>query len=350
MPALILGARRNAELRHPTQPRMAQLPLKSIHPSRETLAFKAARWKADNERTLEILLCWSSLMTIPAAWNFVSTALAGDGVQIFTASDPEEGLDLVYTHRPQVVMTDLVMPNMTGLEVLERITEFDPAIDVILMTAHYTTETAVEAIRKGAADYLNKPISLATLRDRVGRIMDAALQRQQVEAAEEQVMETAQFEGIVGRSPQMWEMFSRIRRIAPHYRAALDHRPDRRGQGTGGAGGAPAQPGEGQVCGPELFRGGGDACLKANSLATSAAHSPAPTATRWGFLSTPTAARCSWTRLATCRSPRRPSCCACCRTRKCCAWALLQPQKVDVRVVAATNKDLRQSDCRSPVP
>jgi DNA-binding NtrC family response regulator len=118
-------------------------------------------------------------------------------------------------------MTDLVMPQMTGLEVLERITEFDPVIDVILMTAHYTTETAVEAIRKGAADYLNKPISLATLRDRVGRIIHAALQRQQVRNAEERVMETAQFEGIVGRSPQMWEMFSRIRRVAPHYRSAL---------------------------------------------------------------------------------------------------------------------------------
>jgi DNA-binding NtrC family response regulator len=157
----------------------------------------------------------------PRSLEYVSTALAADNVEIFTASDPEQGLDLVYTHRPQVVMTDLVMPNLTGLEVLERITEFDPAIDVILMTAHYTTETAVEAIRKGAADYLNKPISLATLRDRVGRIIGAALQRQQVRHAEEQAMETAQFEGIVGRSPQMWEMFSRIRRIAPHYRAAL---------------------------------------------------------------------------------------------------------------------------------
>lgn len=153
--------------------------------------------------------------------EFISAALTGDGVQIFTASSPEEGLDLVYTHRPQVVMTDLVMPQMTGLEVLERITEFDPVIDVILMTAHYTTETAVEAIRKGAADYLNKPISLATLRDRVGRIINAALQRQQVRNAEDRVMETAQFEGIVGRSPQMWEMFSRIRRVAPHYRSAL---------------------------------------------------------------------------------------------------------------------------------
>ena len=157
----------------------------------------------------------------PHSLEYISTALASGSVKIFTASDPEEGLDLVYTHRPQVVMTDLVMPHMSGLEVLERIAEFDPAIDVILMTAHYTTETAVEAIRKGAADYLNKPISLATLRDRLGRIIDAALLRQQVKHDEDRMMESSQFEGIVGRSPEMWEMFSRIRRIAPHYRVAL---------------------------------------------------------------------------------------------------------------------------------
>ena len=157
----------------------------------------------------------------PRSLEFIATALAGAGVQILTASSPEEGLDLVYTHRPHIVMTDLVMPQMTGLDVLERITEFDPAIDVILMTAHYTTDTAVEAIRKGAADYLNKPISLATLRERVGRIIDAARQRLHVRHAEDRMMETAQFEGIVGRSPQMWEMFSRIQRVAPHYRAAL---------------------------------------------------------------------------------------------------------------------------------
>ena len=172
---------------------------------------------ADARHPISLVIIDDNLRSL----EFISTALAGDGVQIFTASSPEEGLDLVYTHRPQVVMTDLVMPQMTGLEVLERITEFDPVIDVILMTAHYTTETAVEAIRKGAADYLNKPISLATLRDRVGRIIQAALQRQQVRSAEDRVMETAQFEGIVGRSPQMWEMFSRIQRVAPHYRSVL---------------------------------------------------------------------------------------------------------------------------------
>lgn len=157
----------------------------------------------------------------PRSLEFVSTALSRAGVEIFSASDPEEGLDLVYSHRPQIVMTDLVMPNMSGLDVLDRIMEFDPSIDVILMTAHYTTETAVEAIRKGAADYLNKPISVALLRDRVGHLVESAIQRQRILKVDDELMSAAQFEGIVGRSPQMWQVFSRIRRIAPHYRAAL---------------------------------------------------------------------------------------------------------------------------------
>ena len=79
---------------------------------------------------------------------------------------------------PQIVLTDLVMPHMSGLEVLERIMEFDPSTDVILMTAHYSTESAVEAIKKGASDYLNKPVSIAALRERVGKLMEDARKRQ----------------------------------------------------------------------------------------------------------------------------------------------------------------------------
>jgi DNA-binding NtrC family response regulator len=157
----------------------------------------------------------------PRSLEFLSEALARENLKILTASDPEEGIDLLYTHRPQIVLTDLVMPGMSGLDVLARIMEFDPAIDVVLMTAHYTSDTAVEAIRKGAADYLNKPISLNVLRERVGRLIDTAMQRQQIVDVDEELLRTAQFEGMVGRSPQVWEMFSRIRRIAPHYRAVL---------------------------------------------------------------------------------------------------------------------------------
>jgi DNA-binding NtrC family response regulator len=153
--------------------------------------------------------------------ELLSSALVQPGLEILTASDPEEGLDLVHRHRPQIVLTDLVMPRLTGLEVLERIVEFDPSIDVILMTAHYSTESAVEAIKKGATDYLNKPISIATLRERVGKLLDEARRRQHALRLEDELVASSEFEGIIGRSPLMWDLFSQIRRVAPHYRSLL---------------------------------------------------------------------------------------------------------------------------------
>src|SRR6202171_1221370 len=159
----------------------------------------------DNAKSLELL----------------SSALAQPGLQILTASDPEQGLDLIYTKHPQIVLTDLVMPHLSGMDVLERVMEFDPSTDVILMTAHYSTEAAVEAIKKGASDYLNKPISLAALRERVGKLIEEARRQQRTLTIEDELLAGSEFEGIVGNSPLMWDMYSKIRRIAPHYRTVL---------------------------------------------------------------------------------------------------------------------------------
>jgi DNA-binding NtrC family response regulator len=153
--------------------------------------------------------------------EMLSTALAQPGLEICTAGDPEEGLDVFCSRHPQIVLTDLVMPKMTGIEVLERIMEIDPSTDVILMTAHYSSESAVEAIKKGACDYLNKPVPIAALRQRVGKLVEDATRRQRAFQLEDELLASSEFEGIVGRSPQMWETFSRIRRVAPHYRALL---------------------------------------------------------------------------------------------------------------------------------
>ena len=150
----------------------------------------------------------------PGSLELLATALTQEGVAIHTASRPSEALDLIQRYRPELVLTDLVMPEMSGLDVLNRVMQIAPATDVVLMTAHYTTETAVQAIRNGAADYLEKPIRLPLLRERVGRLIAEARQRQQVGSEPE-------FEGIIGASPRMAEMFARIRRIAPHYRSAL---------------------------------------------------------------------------------------------------------------------------------
>jgi len=151
----------------------------------------------------------------------LSTALAQPGVEILTASDPETGLDLIHNRRPQIVLTDLIMPRMSGLEVLERIMEFDPSIEVILMTAHYSTESAVEAIKKGASDYLNKPVSISALHARIGRLVENVRKRRRTLQLEDEMLAAAEFEGIVGHSPLMWELFSKVRRVAPHYRTIL---------------------------------------------------------------------------------------------------------------------------------
>ncbi len=157
----------------------------------------------------------------PGSLEFVSSALRTDGIEVLSATNPEDALETIYSVRPQVVLTDLVMPGMTGMELLERIVEFDPSIQVVLMTAHYSTESAVEAIRKGACDYLDKPIKVGVLRERIGSLVESARQSQRAGKLEQELLESCQFEGIVGRSPLMWEVFSRIRRIAPHFRTVL---------------------------------------------------------------------------------------------------------------------------------
>lgn len=153
--------------------------------------------------------------------ELLSEALTREGVQILTAEDPEVGLELVREHRPQIVLTDLVMPKLTGLDVLDRIVEFDPAIDVILMTAHYSTESAVDAIRRGASDYLNKPVSLTALRQRVGTLIEQARRRFHASTIEDELLEVSGFEGMIGNSQAMWNLNSKIRRIAPHFRTVL---------------------------------------------------------------------------------------------------------------------------------
>jgi DNA-binding NtrC family response regulator len=138
-----------------------------------------------------------------------------------TFEDPLEALDFILNEHPAIVLTDLVMPNLSGLELLERISEADPSIDVILMTAHYTSESAVESIRKGAADYLEKPIPLAKLRERVEQLLEKHRRRTRVHDLETNLAEAAAFEGMVGNSPRMWDLFLLVQRVAPHYRSVL---------------------------------------------------------------------------------------------------------------------------------
>ena len=104
--------------------------------------------------------------------EIIRLALERPGLEILTSSDPEEGFETFLRTRPKIVLLDLVMPRVSGIEILERIVSVDPGVDVVLITAHYSAESAVEAIQKGASDYLTKPIDIDKLRARVNTLLE----------------------------------------------------------------------------------------------------------------------------------------------------------------------------------
>jgi DNA-binding NtrC family response regulator len=153
--------------------------------------------------------------------ELIESALEQQGLEVLTTTDPEAGLALFQQKRPEIVLLDLVMPKISGMDLLEQIIACDPGAEVILMTGYYSAESAVEAIRKGAADYLTKPLDVGALRDRVFALVNEHRSRRFATQLDQQMVDTFQLEGIVGRSPLILDVFAVVRRVAPHFRTAL---------------------------------------------------------------------------------------------------------------------------------
>ena len=90
--------------------------------------------------------------------------LRKEGYAVIVAESGEEGLKLVEEHGPDLIILDLRLPGMQGMEVLERVKKIEPKTVVIIVTAHGSAESAVEAMSKGAYDYLNKPFDVDEVR------------------------------------------------------------------------------------------------------------------------------------------------------------------------------------------
>ncbi len=157
----------------------------------------------------------------PENLELIRASLEELNVEILTAGDPEVGFEIFMKARPRIVLLDLVMPKINGMELLERIIAIDPGTDVILITSHYSPESAVEAIQKGASDYWTKPLDVEKLRGRISGFIGEAEKRQKTLRLDRELLDACQFEGMVGRSPVMLEVFARIRRVAPHFRTVL---------------------------------------------------------------------------------------------------------------------------------
>jgi DNA-binding NtrC family response regulator len=136
------------------------------------------------------------------------------GYRCLTASDGQRGLALVESERPDLVLTDLKMPGMDGMELLRQARELDPALPVIVITAFATIESAVAAIKEGAFDYLPKNFSVDELRVTVERALRHRSLSIENRNLRDQLQGTYGFENIIGRSPAMAEIFELVRKAA----------------------------------------------------------------------------------------------------------------------------------------
>ncbi len=153
--------------------------------------------------------------------NIIREALDQQNLQIITTRNPTDGFAAFLQVRPRIVLLGVEMPDVSGLELLERMLAVDPGLDVILVAPQYSAESAVAAIQKGASDYMTQPLDVSRLRTRIVGLLADAEQRLKTLRLDHELLEAYRFEGIVGRSPLMLEVFAQVRRIAPHFRTVL---------------------------------------------------------------------------------------------------------------------------------
>jgi DNA-binding NtrC family response regulator len=143
------------------------------------------------------------------------------GFDVMTFPDGRPALDSLPSIHPDVALVDLQMPEIGGLEVLRAIRQAAPDCRVVLMTGQPSVETAIQAVKLGALDYLSKPFDFDRVRELLATVGQGLEQRQQVFAVESELAARVEFCGMIGRSPVMQDLFDTIRRFAPHARSAL---------------------------------------------------------------------------------------------------------------------------------
>lgn len=143
------------------------------------------------------------------------------GFDVIACSGGREAIAQLQTRSADIAMVDLRMPDIGGLDVIRAIREIDPHCQAVLMTGFATVDTAVEAIKLGAMDYLSKPLDFARLEQLLASVRDEIERRRNLLAMESDVARHLEFCGMIGRGPVMHELFGMIRRLAPHVRTAL---------------------------------------------------------------------------------------------------------------------------------
>lgn len=156
-----------------------------------------------------------------ATLEIISQALSCESaLRLWATADSTEGLEFIQVHRPRIVLLGAAGPPQ-GTGVLQTLLQQDPGMDVILLTDSYTDEFAIQAVQEGASDCLPKPLSIGRVQDLVRGLVTAIAARRRTLQLDRELMEAFRFEGMVGRSPLMLDLYGRITRVARHFRSVL---------------------------------------------------------------------------------------------------------------------------------
>ena len=147
--------------------------------------------------------------------NILKFILTKEGYQVDTALDGKQALQLFKKGSYDIVLTDLRMPEMDGIELLERIKEIRPETEVLIMTAYASIESAVLAMKKGAADYIVKPFLNEDVKMRIARVAEHIKLKRDVEVLKQQISQKLETTYFLGTSPQVQKLLSLIEQIAP---------------------------------------------------------------------------------------------------------------------------------------
>jgi DNA-binding NtrC family response regulator len=147
--------------------------------------------------------------------------LREEGYQIETAADGFKALPKLEEFEPDIVLTDLRMPGLDGIGLLKKCRERDPETVVIVMTAFGGVESAVQAMREGASDYLTKPINLDELSLVVGRELERKRLRAEAGSLRQRLSERHRITNLVGSSPPMQQVFDTVLQVAPSKASVL---------------------------------------------------------------------------------------------------------------------------------
>ena len=145
----------------------------------------------------------------------VSNYLKRLGYSVLSAEDGKIGFNIIRNQQPDLIISDIKMPNLTGLELLKKVKEFDPLTKIVLITAHDDVQTTIDAMQYGAYDYLEKPLDIERLKVTITRALESKKLSERIDSLiEDQAEEFQPEKRIIGKSQPMREVYKLIGQVS----------------------------------------------------------------------------------------------------------------------------------------